>query len=277
MTNIESLNLEKYYNLLIEFLITFWWKIILAIVVVWIWFKIINVLNNALIKMMEKVNWDLMLESFLVSIVSISLKVLLFIVVAGIMWVETSAFIAMLTAAWFAIWMALSWTLQNFAGWIIILMLKPFKIWDYIEIWWVNWNVKLIWIFNTILITPNKQRVIIPNSKLSNDTMINYSSEKDRRIDLEIWISYSDSIKLAKKTLETIAKKEKNILQEKWITIWVKSLWDSAIILVFRAFTKSENYWETFFRLNETIKDTFDKKGLNFPFPQRDIHMYKEK
>jgi len=277
MTNIESLNLEKYYNLLIEFLITFWWKIILAIVVVWIWFKIINVLNNALIKMMEKVNWDLMLESFLVSIVSISLKVLLFIVVAGIMWVETSAFIAMLTAAWFAIWMALSWTLQNFAGWIIILILKPFKIWDYIEIWWVNWNVKLIWIFNTILITPNKQRVIIPNSKLSNDTMINYSSEKDRRIDLEIWISYSDSIKLAKKTLETIAKKEKNILQEKWITIWVKSLWDSAIILVFRAFTKSENYWETFFRLNETIKDTFDKKGLNFPFPQRDIHMYKEK
>lgn len=155
-------------------------------------------------------------------------------------------------------------------------MLKPFKIGDYINSTWVEWEVKQIWIFSTRLMTPNKQRVIVPNSKLSNETMTNYSSEKTRRIDLEIWISYSDSIKKAKDVLEEIAKDEKNIIQEEWITIWVKSLWDSAIILVFRAFTKSENYWETLFRLNENIKETFDKEGLNFPFPQRDVHMYKE-
>lgn len=276
MNFINSIEIEKYKDLIIDFLITFWWKVVLAIFVLWIWFKIINVLNNTLLKFMEKVNWDLMLESFLVSIISISLKILLFIIVAWIMWVETTAFIAILTAAWFAIWMALSGTLQNFAGWIIIIMLKPFKIGDYINSTWVEWEVKQIWIFSTRLMTPNKQRVIVPNSKLSNETMTNYSSEKTRRIDLEIWISYSDSIKKAKDVLEEIAKDEKNIIQEEWITIWVKSLWDSAIILVFRAFTKSENYWETLFRLNENIKETFDKEGLNFPFPQRDVHMYKE-
>lgn len=268
---------EKYTTKIIELWVVIWWKILFAIIIAWIWFKIIKLINTNLLKVMEKTNWDPLLESFLVSLVSIILKIVLFIIIAGILGVQTTSFIAMIAAAWFAIGMALSWTLQNFAGWIMILFLKPFKNWDFVEVWGHSGSVRSIGIFNTILITINKQKVIIPNSEISNGSMINYSSEPIRRLDLEVGISYTDSIKLAKETLEKIAKKEKTILQDEEITIWVKSLWDSAIILVFRSFVKTEDYWNTFFRLNEVIKETFDKKWLNFPFPQRDVHLYKEK
>ncbi len=268
---------EKYTTKIIDLWVVIWWKILFAIIIVWIWFKIIKLINTNLLKVMEKTNWDPLLESFLVSLVSIILKIVLFIIIAGILGVQTTSFIAMIAAAWFAIGMALSWTLQNFAGWIMILFLKPFKNWDFVEVWGYSGSVRSIGIFNTILITINKQKVIIPNSEISNGSMINYSSEPIRRLDLEVGISYTDSIKLAKETLEKIAKKEKTILQDEEITIWVKSLWDSAIILVFRSFVKTEDYWNTFFRLNEVIKETFDKKWLNFPFPQRDVHLYKEK
>lgn len=268
---------EKYTTKIIDLWVVILWKILFAIIIAWIWFKIIKLINTNLLKVIEKTNWDPLLESFLVSLVSIILKIVLFIIIAGILGVQTTSFIAMIAAAWFAIGMALSWTLQNFAGWIMILFLKPFKNWDFVEVWGYSGSVRSIGIFNTILITINKQKVIIPNSEISNGSMINYSSEPIRRLDLEVGISYTDSIKLAKETLEKIAKKEKTILQDEEITIWVKSLWDSAIILVFRSFVKTEDYWNTFFRLNEVIKETFDKKWLNFPFPQRDVHLYKEK
>ncbi len=277
ITNIDYSNPSIYINYLVDFLVKFGPKLLWALIVLWIWFKIINIINKAIDKIMAKANWDPMLESFLSSLISITLKILVFIIAAWVLWVQTTSLIAILTAAWFAVGMALSWTLQNFAWGVMILILKPFKLWDYVEISWKGWTITQIWIFNTTLLTPDKKTIIIPNSDISNWTITNYSSEPKRRVDLQIWIWYWDDIKLTKETLEKIAKSEKRIIYDDWVTIAIAELWDNAVIFNFRFFVKSEDYWPVRWDILEEIKITFDKKGISFPFPQRDVHIYNEK
>ena len=278
--NFDSLNSEQ-MNILFEKLVDYSAvivpKVLWALLVLWIGFKIVNMINRGVHKIMEKNSWDPMLESFLSSLISILLKVMVIISAAGIIWVQTSSFVAMLAAAGLAIGMALSGTLQNFAGWVMILMFKPYKIWDYIEAGGYSGSVSQIHIFNTILLTPDKKTIIIPNSDISNSAMTNYSSEPVRRLDMQVWISYSDDIDLAKDTLLELAKADSRVMQDKDITIVVDSLWDSAVIINFRFFLKSSDYWPTKWEMTEKIKKTFDKKGLNFPFPQRDVHTYQAK
>ncbi len=277
ITNIDYSNPSIYINYLVDFLVKFGPKLLWALIVLWIWFKIINIINKAIDKIMAKANWDPMLESFLSSLISITLKILVFIIAAWVLWVQTTSLIAILTAAWFAVGMALSWTLQNFAWGVMILILKPFKLWDYVELSWKGWTITQIWIFNTTLLTPDKKTIIIPNSDISNWTITNYSSEPKRRVDLQIWIWYWDDIKLTKETLEKIAKSEKRIIYDDWVTIAIAELWDNAVIFNFRFFVKSEDYWPVRWNILEEIKITFDKKGISFPFPQRDVHIYNEK
>lgn len=278
--NFDSLNSEQ-MNILFEKLVDYSAvivpKILWALLVLWIGFKIVNMINRGVHKIMEKNSWDPMLESFLSSLISILLKVMVIISAAGIIGVQTSSFVAMLAAAGLAIGMALSGTLQNFAGWVMILMFKPYKIWDYIEAGGYSGSVSQIHIFNTILLTPDKKTIIIPNSDISNSAMTNYSSEPVRRLDMQVGISYSDDIDLAKDTLLELAKADSRVMQDKDITIVVDSLWDSAVIINFRFFLKSSDYWPTKWEMTEKIKKTFDKKGLNFPFPQRDVHTYQAK
>lgn len=274
MTISES---SKYIDLLLNFLMDFWPKVIWAILVLWIWFKVVAIINKWIAKIMNKANWDEMLESFISSLVSIILKMLVFISAAWVIWVETSSFIAMLAAMWFAVGMALSGTLQNFAWWVMILLLKPFKAWDYVEAWWHGWSIKEIWIFNTTLLTPDKKTIIIPNADISNWSLVNYSAEPKRRIDLQIGIWYNDDIDLTKKVLKEIADKEKRIIQSNGYTIAIAELWDNAVIFNYRFFVKSKDYWDVKWDILETIKKTFDKKWISFPFPQRDIHTYNEK
>ena len=276
LDSINSLELEKYYDLVITWIMTYTPKILGAIAVLWIWFKIINKARDLVLKIMSKQKLDPMLKSFLTSLMTGLLKVLVIITAAWMLGVQTSSFIAMLAAAGLAVGMALSGTLQNFAGGVMILLFKPFKVGHWVEVAGHAWSITRIEIFNTIMLTGDKKTIIIPNAEVTNSSMVNYSEEPKRRIDLEVWISYTDSIDLAKEVLAEIAKNDEKILQEEEVTIWVKELWDNAVILVFRTFVKSGDYWPTFFRLNETIKKTFDEKGLNFPFPQRDVHMYKE-
>ena len=277
MDSINSLELEKYYDIIITGVMSYTPKLLWAILVLWIWFKVVNKLRDLVYKIMSKQKLDKMLKSFISSLLTGILKILVIIAAAGMLGVQTSSFIAMLAAAGLAIGMALSGTLQNFAGWVMILLFKPFKAWDFVEISGYSGVIDRIEIFNTILLTWDKKTVIIPNADVTWSSMVNYSHEPKRRIDLEVGISYTDSIDLAKETLAEIAKKDEKVLQKEDVTIWVSSLWDNAVVIVFRVFVKSADYWPTYFRLNETIKKTFDEKGLNFPFPQRDVHMYNEK
>ena len=276
LANNTLLSSEKYLDLVINLWMDFFPKLIWAIFTIWIGFKIINMLNRWVEKIMEKADWDPMLESFIISLSSILLKVLVFISAAWVLWIETSSFVAMLAAAGLAIGMALSSTLQNFAGWVMILLLKPFKNWDFVEVGWFAWVVTKIHIFNTILLTTDKKRITIPNGDISNTSMINYSTEPKRRIDLQIGIGYGDDIDLTKKTLDELANADKRILVKEWLTIAVAELWDNAVIFNFRFFVKSADYWNVRWDMLENVKKTFDKKGIWFPFPQRDVHIYNE-
>lgn len=273
----SSIEVSKYYDMIISWIISYSPKIIWAILVLWIWFKVVNMIQKWVEKVMNKQKLDPMLKSFLWSLLNWVLKILVVISAAWMIWIQTSSFVAMLAAAWLAIWMALSWTLQNFAGWIMILFFKPFKIGHYVEIGWFAWTIKEIHIFNTIMLTWDKKRIIIPNADITSSSMINYTAEPKRRVDLVIWISYSDDIDKARKVLDDIAKADSRIIYKDWIRIWVGELWADSVNLVFRFFVKSSDYWDMSFDILERVKKEFDKNWLNFPFPQRDIHLYNEK
>jgi len=277
VTDLIWIDFWRYSNFIIQWTMGYVPKIIWALLVLWIGFKIITIIKKAIEKIMNKQKIAPMLKGFILSLSDILLKIMVIVAAAWVIWVQTSSFVAMLAAAWFAIGMALSWTLQNFAGWVMILLLKPFKIDHYVEIWWFSWSVKEIWIFNTTLLTPDKKRVIIPNTDIANWSMINYSAEPKRRVDFIIWVSYEDNIDKVKKTLLEIAEADERILHKEWITIWLIELWDNSVNFNYRFFVKSIDYWSTKYDILETVKKTFDKKGISFPFPQRDIHLFNEK
>ena len=252
-------------------------KIFFALLTVYIGFKVVWYLQKAFKKLMDLREYDPMVESFLSSLVGGLLKIMIFISAAWVLWVKTDSFIAMLAAAGFAIGMALSGTLQNFASWLIIVMFKPFKIGDYIDVAGQAWTVSGIQIFNTIMLTTDKKTIVMPNSQITGSSLVNYSEQANRRVDMEIWIGYSDDIALAKKLLQKIADWDERIDAEKDITIWVKELWDNSVIIAFRFYVESADYWAVWFDVTEKIKLTFDKKWVSFPFPQRDVHLYNEK
>lgn len=277
--SLENINVEQITSILVglgKFLAEIAPSIFGAILTLWIGFKIVNMINKMVETIMEKNKFDPMLESFITSLIAIVLKILVVVSAAGMIGIETSSFIALLAAAWLAIGMALSGTLQNFAGGVMILLFKPFKIGDFIEAGGHSGVVKEIHIFNTLLLSGDRKIIIIPNSDISNASMTNYSTEKKRRIDLQVWVSYSDDIDLVKATLKEISDNESRVSHKEGITIAVAELWDNAVIFNFRVFVKSADYWGVRWDLLETIKKTFDAKGISFPFPQRDVHLYNE-
>ncbi len=259
-----------------DFLLSFWPKLLGAIAILYIGFKVIHIIEWFIEKAFKRAKLDPMLEGFIESIVSILLKIFVVISAAGLVGVETSSFVAIIAAASLSVGMALSWTLQNFAGGVMILILKPYKIGDYISAAGYEGTVKQILIFNTILLTVDRQTVIIPNAEISNASMKNYSSEPMRRLDLDIGIDYSDSIDLAKETLQYIVDNTAKVINKEHATIAVKELGDNAVIITCRVFVRTADYWDVHFEMLENIKKTFDAKGLNFPFPQRQIHITKQ-
>lgn len=246
-------------------------KVLLAIITLLIGLWIIKLVSKALKKVLGRRNVDKSLESFLVSLVSISLKVLLFISVIGMVGVETTSFVAVLAAAGFAVGLALQGSLGNFAGGVLILLFKPFKVGDFIEAQGETGSVKKIQIFNTILTTGDNKTVIIPNGPLSNGNITNYSTEDTRRVDMIFGIGYDDDIKKAKSILEKMVTTDSRILQDKSNLIAVGELADSSVNFKVRVWVKSSDYWNVFHDFQENVKLTFDKEGISIPFPQMEI------
>lgn len=273
----DKVEITKYMDLIIQWIISYTPKVIGALLTLWIWFKIIDFIIKLASKALKKAKIDKALSKFLESIISAILKVLIILTSVWMLWVETTSFIAILWAAGLAIGMALSGTMQNFAGWVMILLFKPFKIWDFIEVNWDDWTVQEIQIFNTYLITADKRTIIIPNSEISGKTLINFSTQSKRLIKFDIWVAYSEDTDNVKETLLKIAEKDKNVIKKDWIDVFLVELADSAVIFSLRVTVKTENYWPTYFSIMEDIKKTFDKKWISFPFPQRDVHIYNEK
>lgn len=241
---------------------------ILLIVGLWI----IRIINHLVRRFFDKKDYDLALESFLQSFIKISLKVILFVVVVTQLGVKSSSLVAMLGAAGLAIGLALQGSLANFAGGVLILLFKPFKIGDFISAQGVDGTVKEISIFTTKLNTFGNQVAIIPNGQLSNNNIVNYNAEKTRRDKIDVGIGYGSNIKEAKELLLQICSEHPNIMKEPAPEVYVGELGDSAVTLSLRFWAANEDFWEAHFFVMETLKYRFDEAGIEIPFPQLDVH-----
>lgn len=280
LQNFNYSDVNSYIEVAIVFWMSFLPKVIGAILALLIGFKVANVIWNAVEKYFEKADFDPTVERFIVNILKVVLKVMVLVAVVGILWVQTSSFVALFAAAGFALGWALSGTLGHFASGIVILWFSPFKIGDFVEIQGHTGTIVDITIFSTKIQTVDTTIVIVPNSQAIGGSIINYSMMDERQIDLLVGISYSDDIDFAREVLTRIAtENEKSIINEyRPVRVIVKDLWDNAVTLALRVWTTTDEYWRMRAELTETIKKEFDKTEgkLNFPFPQRDVHHYYE-
>lgn len=214
------------------------------------------------------------LQSFATSFSSITLKVILVISVASMLGVQTTSFVAILGAAGLAVGLALQGSLGNFAGGVLILLFRPFKVGDVIEAQGFLGKVKEIQVFCTILNTPDNRRIILPNGPLAGGSIVNISAEETRRVDFVFGISYSDDIAKTKQVLNEIAQSDSRIFNDPQPVVAVLELADSSVNLAFRVWCKSEVYWDLFFDIQEKVKTQFDRVGISIPFPQRDLHLH---
>ncbi len=266
-----SFTWESMSELMVEWGIS----IITALVILIVGFWIANIITRSIKKLMIKREVDLSLVPFLNSLISTTLKILVVITALSQMGMEMTSFIAILGAAGFAIGMALSGTLQNFAGGVMILIFKPFKIGDYIEAQGHSGTVKHIQIFNTILNTPDNKIIIIPNGGLSTNSMVNYSTMKTRRVDWSFGIAYGDDADKTEKVLMDLLKADKRILSDPEPTVAIGELGDSSVNFTTRAWVESADFWGVHFDMYKKVYQTFEKEGLSIPFPQMDIHLDK--
>ncbi len=269
----SHISMDVFLSKIIDLATSLGSRILTAIVVFLIGRWIVKKLNRIVLSIMEKKQVEASLFSFTKSLVSITLNFILIIVIIGVLGIETSSFIALFASAGVAIGMALSGTLQNFAGGIMILIFKPFKVGDVLEAQGQTGTVKEIQIFNTIISTPDNKIIIIPNGGLSTGIMKNYSKEPTRRVDWEFGIAYGDSYEKAKAVIERLLKGDSRILSSPTYFIALNSLGESSVNIVVRAWVNAEDYWNVFFSMNEKVYKTFAEENLNIPFPQLDVHL----
>lgn len=274
LTSPSNVSLDVFLTKMIDLGISVGSKILLAIVVFLVGRWIVRRLNKLLAKILEKRHVEASLSTFVKSLVNITLTLLLIIVVIGVLGIETSSFIALFASAGVAIGMALSGTLQNFAGGVMILLFKPFKVGDTIEAQGQTGTVREIQIFNTILATPDNKIIIIPNGGLSTGLMKNYSKEATRRVDWEFGIAYGDDYTKAKAVLARLLDADGRVLKDPAYFIALTSLGESSVNIVVRAWVNAGDYWGVYFDMNEKVYKTFAEENLNIPFPQLDVHLH---
>lgn len=233
---------------------------------------IISMLNKLVMKMMNKRDVDVSIKTFVRSLVSILLTVLLIVSVVGALGIETTSFAALLASGGVAIGMALSGNLQNFAGGLVVLLFKPYKVGDYIESQNESGTVKEIQIFHTILATVDNKIIYIPNGALSSGVVINYSHQTTRRIEWVFGIDYGEDYQKVAKIVADVLAADGRILPDPAPFIALHALAASSVNVVARVWVKSEDYWSVYFDMNQTVYETFNKEGINFPFPQLTVH-----
>jgi len=263
--------LLKWFN---EYGVDYAMRLLGAIIVLVIGLWVIKFITKRTGKVLEKSDITPALKTFINSMLSVVLKIILFISILGMVGIQMTTFIAMLTAASLAVAMAFNGTLSNFAGGIMILFFKPFKIGDFIEAQGYMGSVKEIQIFVTILTTPDNKTIIIPNGPLSNGSMTNFSTQDIRRVDWSFGIGYGDDYDKAKDMiLKLIADDERILDKPAKPFIALGQLADSSVNLTVRVWAKPEDYWGVFFDMNEKFYKNADKHNINIPFPQMDVHV----
>ncbi len=303
VTALKTMSFDDIISKLIDGAVTLGIRILISIIIFYIGQFIIKKLYKICSKVLQRRNVEASLTSFLLSLLRIVLLFILVVTIIGILGIETSSFVAIFASAGVAIGLALSGTLQNFAGGVLILLTKPYRVGDYIEHNGLAGTVKEIQIFSTIINTPDNKTIIIPNGGLATGTINNYSTEIYRRVDWTFTISYGDDIKVARDTILEVLNADERIVkttceedyklrpQEKKLklsgiipqipqgdkspTVFLGELAADSVNLTVKAWVYSSFYWNVYYDVNEIIYELFPKKGLNFPFPQLDVRINK--
>jgi small conductance mechanosensitive channel len=273
----EDLNVTAVADSLGEILKLYLPKIGLAILTLIIGLWLIGKVINIVRKVLTKRNVDPSLTPFLSSITKVALVIILLISVAGMVGIETTSFVAVLGAAGLAIGLALQGSLSNFAGGVLILLLKPFRVGETIEAQGVIATIQEIQIFHTYLLTFDKKYIILPNGPLANDKIINYSRQPTRLVEWTFGISYDDDIDLARQIIKQVIFSDSRIIlaEDAEPFIRVAELADSSVNIKVRAEALQTDFWPLFWDKMEEVKKAFDAKNITIPYPQRDVHMYQ--
>ncbi len=279
--DLKSLQVSK-FDLWLEtiktFLITYGVKLLIALVIVIVGRIAIKIIRNILKKMFTKLKVEDTLSAFLINIVSGLLHAFLVIAVLGQIGIDTTSFVAIIGAAGLAVGFALQGSLASFAAGVLIILLKPFKLGDFITAGGESGTVVDISIFSTRLNTPDNKAVIVPNTDIMGGSITNYSRENRRRIDLVIGVGYDDDLKKVEAIFKKILDADERILKDPAYTIGVLELGDNSVNFAVRPWVATSDYWPTYFDLMRKIKLTLDANGVSIPYPQRDVHVhYPEK
>lgn len=266
--------IERYLEELPDKLIRFGVRVLLALVVFFIGTQLIKLVRRILRKSFERRNVDVGVSRFLDSLVKAVLYILLLFMIASSFGLDATSVVALVGSAGVAIGLAVQGSLSNFAGGVLILLLKPFKLGDYIRDAAGNeGTVEDVQLFYTRLITPDRHMVVVPNGELANSNILNMSTIGSRRMDIKVGISYESDIRRAKEVLLCLLDKDTGVLQDEEKRVFVEELADSAVVLNVRCYSANENFWETRWRLMESVKYALDEAGIGIPFPQVDVHM----
>ena len=249
------------------------WKIVFALLIWFIGKKLISLSLKLLKKVFDRGSIDVGVVNFTMSIIKFALYAVLILMVIDELGIQTTSLITVFGSAALAVGMSLQGSLSNFAGGVLILIFKPFKVGDYIVVGNYEGTVRTIEILYTKLTTVDNKVVMLPNGTLSNSNIVNVGAEDFRRLDIEMSIGYSSDLKLAKTLLNTIVNNNPAVIKDRDIKVIVKSLDESCVTLETRVWVKTEDYWDTRFTLLEEYKAEFDKNGIEIPFNQMDVHI----
>lgn len=251
-------------------------RIVLAVIVFFVGRQLVNVAINLTERRMTKVKVDESLHTFLSSFLRLALQALLLLSVAATAGIEVTSFVALIGAAGLAIGLAFQGSLSNFAGGVLILLLKPFKVGDFIEAGGYSGTVKEIQVFYTVLHTPDNQKVIVPNSALSNATAVNYSANPTRRMNIKVLVSYKSDIQQVKEVLLNAARSIPQVLDDPAPFVALGELGPHGMVFYLRAWAPLSDYWTCYFQLNENVKRALDEAGIEIPYNQLDVHLKQE-
>lgn len=265
-------NLEVFIQQAITFCVEAGKSILVAAIIYVVGRFVVSLLNKLLTKALNRRNLDPTVKSFLQSFVNILLTVLLIVAVVSALGINTTSFAALLASVGVAAGMALSGNLQNFAGGLIILLLKPFKVGDFIEAQGLSGVVDGIQIFHTVLRTVDNKVIYLPNGSLSSGNIINYSQQERRRVDLTVSLEYGQDVNQAREVLLSLFAKDERILQDPAPLVALSKLADSSVDLTVRLWVAATDYWDVFFQTQERIYAEFNRQGISFPYPHLTIN-----
>ena len=273
---IENLSTLDYKQLLTDITQEAGWillKVLLAFVIYFVGKQLIKWVIRIMDKAFTRHHIETSLRNFLRSLVKVLLMIILILAIVQTLGINTTSFLAIFASAGLAIGMALSGTLQNFAGGVILLILRPYKVGDYIEAQGQSGTVEAIGLFSTCLKTPDNQTIYVPNNAIATSTIDNYSQSATRRVDWTLSISYGDDVDVARREILAMLTADKRVLTDAAPVVYVTELGDTSVELSSRAWVNNEDYWSLFFEMNEKMYKELPAKGINFPYPQMDVHI----